>query len=229
MCDSGSCVSTSFPPTTPREGTRYLPYLRGRRIVDVQNTPQYDGSTPEQIPIASPIRDGYGTAQPSRSCPRDELSTASGPTCDTPIALPNDLATCLRPNGSRFSCWLIPHSTAATRLVAARRLHRLQACWRLQISPQDVFVSGRMHLSTHVKIMSTISYIVYVHLTWCHTTNLRDSSGRFCAIRSLHPGQSRVQSALPVRGQFRHRAVRRVLHRPDRVSATVMSPRCPPV
>lgn len=79
-----------------------------------------------------------------------------------------------------------------------------QVCWRLQFSPRDVIVSGRVHLSTRAKIVSTVSYIVYVHLPWCHTTNLRDSSGRFCAIRSRRHDQSRMQSALRVRRQFLH-------------------------
>jgi hypothetical protein len=54
---------------------------------------QYDGSTPEQIPIASPIAMDTDLLKTLPKLSTDVLSTAFGPTCDTPIALPNDLVT----------------------------------------------------------------------------------------------------------------------------------------
>lgn len=198
MCDSGSCVSTSFPPTTPREGTRYLPNHRGRRIAALKRM-QHDGSTPEQIPIASPVAMDTDLLKPSRSCPLTYSRRHSAP-----LAIP--LSHC-RMTWSHIRDRTVHDTRASLYPTVQPTLVSLppdgvivsQVCWRLQFSPQDLFVSGREHLSTRAKIMSTISYIVYVHLTWCHVTNLRDSSGRFCAIRSLRHDQYRVQSALPVR------------------------------
>lgn len=190
---------------------------------------QYDGSTPEQIPIATPNARWIWTC----SNPPEAVHVTNSRRHPAPRAIP--LSHCRMtwsPNGDQTVH--DPHAgmypTVQPPLVSLPPdgLIVSRVCWRLQISPRDVFVSGRVHLSTHAKIMSTISCIVYVHLSQCHTTNPRDSFGRFCALCNLRRSQFRMQSALPTRLLFRHRAVRRVWRRPCRATASLLSPRCLP-